>query len=509
MKPQIVTLLLLVLTPSHAAAERRVLLAVGNNQGLAGEEPLRHAESDARRVAALFIALGDVRKADARVLNNAKPKNVEQALVGLGKGTKADTLIVYYSGHGGEAALHLAGEKLPLERLRRKVASFPAGMKILIVDACRSAGAARKKGWGLKKAVAISLAAPPGPRGSVELRAASMGEPSRESDELGGGVFTHYFLTGLRGAADLDSDGQVTLGEVYPFAYNRTLLRSTRAKAQVQHPHADLDYRGVGPLVLTRTSRASSALSFPQGSNVHYLVFRLPSSSVVAEVWADADRRVKVALPSGRYLVHRLGPGRYAATEVALTFGGERKLAAGSFRAYPRELLAQKGGGLLVHRHVIAARYGFVLNTGAEPGQRLSVGYGYNLGSFTIEGRALVGEIYADDVFREHRRRWVGGEALTTWHAGLGPLTASLGSGFSIQARQQLLRHLELGSDPVEESASYLAYGPLVEGGVDIYWGSWVATSLGVNMTLLMFKEIDGLAVTLDSSVWAGVSVAF
>jgi hypothetical protein len=75
-------------------------------------------------------------------------------------------------------------------------------------------------------------------------------------------------------------------------------------------------------------------------------------------------------------------------------------------------------------------------------------------------------------------------------------------------AGEEPLRNLELGSNPVEQSTSYLAYGALVEGGVDIYWGSWVATSLGVNMTLLMYKELDGLAVTLDSSVWAGVSVA-
>ena len=55
----------------EAAGERRVLLAISSNRGLEGEESLRHAKSDARSVAALFVDLGDVRPADAHVLDKA------------------------------------------------------------------------------------------------------------------------------------------------------------------------------------------------------------------------------------------------------------------------------------------------------------------------------------------------------------------------------------------------------------------------------------------------------
>ena len=54
-------------------------------------------------------------------------------------------------------------------------------------------------------------------RGRVILTASQGSELSQEDPELGHGIFTYFVLTGLQGAADFNSDGFVTVQEVYQF----------------------------------------------------------------------------------------------------------------------------------------------------------------------------------------------------------------------------------------------------------------------------------------------------
>src|SRR3712207_6005300 len=63
-------------------------------------------------------------------------------------------------------------------------------------------------------------------RGHAFLTASSADEAAQESDRIQGGFFTHYFLSGLRGAADTSRDGRVTLAEAYQFSYGETLRRT-------------------------------------------------------------------------------------------------------------------------------------------------------------------------------------------------------------------------------------------------------------------------------------------
>jgi uncharacterized caspase-like protein len=55
--------------------------------------------------------------------------------------------------------------------------------------------------------------------GEVVITSSSADELSQESDEVGGSYFTHYLLSGLRGAADTSGDGEVTLDEAYRYVY--------------------------------------------------------------------------------------------------------------------------------------------------------------------------------------------------------------------------------------------------------------------------------------------------
>ena len=70
---------------------------------------------------------------------------------------------------------------------------------------------------------AIALAPVPPATGMAWLFASSDGEVAQESDEIGGALFSHFWTTGLRGAADADGDGRVTLQESFDFAYAQTL----------------------------------------------------------------------------------------------------------------------------------------------------------------------------------------------------------------------------------------------------------------------------------------------
>lgn len=55
---------------------------------------------------------------------------------------------------------------------------------------------------------------------------------STEKDELEHGVFTYFLLEGLRGEADMDRDGIITVDEVYRYVSREV----PRATDQEQHP---------------------------------------------------------------------------------------------------------------------------------------------------------------------------------------------------------------------------------------------------------------------------------
>jgi uncharacterized caspase-like protein len=71
-----------------------------------------------------------------------------------------------------------------------------------------------------------------GGKGKIIITASGPNEVSVENDDLGHGVFTYYLLEGLRGAADSDGDGIVTVDEAYGYVSGAV----PRATGQEQHP---------------------------------------------------------------------------------------------------------------------------------------------------------------------------------------------------------------------------------------------------------------------------------
>ena len=71
-----------------------------------------------------------------------------------------------------------------------------------IIDACLSKTELTAKGFKIGAPFSLKLDSPAGIQGVVTLKSSSSGEASKESSKLAGAVFTHYFLTALKGAGD-------------------------------------------------------------------------------------------------------------------------------------------------------------------------------------------------------------------------------------------------------------------------------------------------------------------
>jgi uncharacterized caspase-like protein len=85
-------------------------------------------------------------------------------------------------------------------------------------------------------------------KGRVIITASRPTELSIELSEFGHGIFTYYLIQGLKGAADLNRDGIVTLQELYGYVEQQVSAKS-RAVGGNQHPVMKGVLEGALPLV--------------------------------------------------------------------------------------------------------------------------------------------------------------------------------------------------------------------------------------------------------------------
>lgn len=309
------TLLLGLLAAAHLCeatdtlqrTSRRFLVAASANDGGPGKARLRFAHQDADAMASVMRSLGGVRAQDALLLQEPDTARLLSTLRELSSqmalqreaGARVE-LVLYYSGHSDEEGLLLGRQKLPYLMLRRALEGSGADVRLAVLDACASGAALRAKGGTRHQAFRIEGAE--GLRGQAFLTSSRAEESSQESDRLKGSVFTRAFLTGLRGAADLDRDGKVTLQEAYRFAYEETLERTSSSSAGPQHPEFQLDLSGSGEVVLTDLARAQAHLEIgPEISG--RIVVSDSSGNAVADLTKKPGRNLTLGLPPGAYRI--------------------------------------------------------------------------------------------------------------------------------------------------------------------------------------------------------------
>jgi hypothetical protein len=184
-----------------------------------------------------------------------------------------DLVLVYYAGHGAPEvdprgvepdglAKYLVpidadpddlyATALPMDEFQIIFNRIEAERVVVFVDACYS-GAAGGRTFAAQRTRAarlddVFLDRLTRAKGRVIVTAARASEVSLELPELGHGIFTHYLVQGLRGAADLDLDGIVALQELYQYL-EQQVSRKSRAAGGNQHPVMKGELEGTLPLV--------------------------------------------------------------------------------------------------------------------------------------------------------------------------------------------------------------------------------------------------------------------
>ncbi|AKJ03782.1 peptidase C14 caspase catalytic subunit p20 [Archangium gephyra] len=375
-----VLLAVLALADEARAAPVRLMVSISNNLGDPTDVPLRYADADARRFHALMLELGQVQPARAYLLGGATVEQVRAAFTEV-RGRAAElaaagaevTLFIYVSAHAQGGQLHLGGGHLPLAELRELAMRVAAPLRVLLLDTCESGIVARRKGGRLVSGYELNLTRLP-LRGEVLISSSGPAESSEEWESLAGSLFTHHLLTGLRGDADVNGDGQVTVSEAYSYAYRRTVSASARGS---QHPVADIDLSGAGEVVLTEPLRHRSAVILPPAAEGTFTVASQPEPDVLLEVDKRAGRALRLAVPPGRYLVRKRLGTRVALASLELPYGGELTVDERSMVERSWSEVALKGGYVDVRASTLLLVGGFQSGPIPQTGGRWRAGAGY------------------------------------------------------------------------------------------------------------------------------------
>jgi hypothetical protein len=392
---RLVPLVLLILHASSGAAVERYAVIIGNNVGAREEVTLRYAESDAARIYDVLKDLGGFHPENVVLLRHEEAATVRRALIAMNDRIRAAgpaqaVLVVYYSGHSDASTLHLGASTLELTELQQLVRGSSSAFRLLVLDSCHSGSLTRLKGGRSAAPLLIRIEEHLAGEGAVVLAASAADEDAQESDEIKGSFFTHYLVSGLIGAADVNNDGKVTLEEAYHYAYESTLRASSRTFAGAQHPSFRYELRGQGDLVLTAVGadpRQRALLEFPEGRS--YLVMQDGADgNVVAEVGA-IDRARRVDLRSGRYFVRGRGRDYLLEGLVTINPGDVHFVRDGELRRLEYARLVRKGGTALrlVHGPQAGYRLRSGLTAGASPCQGVFAGWAVELRHVSVTPR--------------------------------------------------------------------------------------------------------------------------
>lgn len=279
-----------------------------------------------------------------------------------------DTFLLYLSGHGTLTLDPLEGSRLwvlpsdarlddpdrtgiAVAELEELVNDLPARRRVLILDTCHNGRAGSKSSLGaatsqLLQGMRGEIPAPRGEREVAEsearLYAAQYFQPAMEDPALENGVYTHFLIQGLtteRGAADLDDDGLVDVGEAHQYARDHTIAYT----GGLQVPRAE--YRIVGreevylsgsPHTRSAAERALVSAYDAVLDRARILVNGLPRGELPTLIAVDPGAAVlEVETPDGRRILKervRFEPGETVSVEALL----ERRSTGLSLTVGPR-----------------------------------------------------------------------------------------------------------------------------------------------------------------------------
>lgn len=238
-------------TPAHAE-DRRMALLVVNQQGWKQDPYLQYAvRGDLHPLATELKRLGF----QVQTLINQPPqalrKKMKQLQQRLEQTPKIQTFLFYYSGHADRKQLHMGAQVRGAYTHAEFLQAFrtlQVKRKFAIFDACFSGEiirlfgsqeryqqllqAGRIKGVGYRIPIDISRLKTPnqGYEEGFRIITSSL-EMSWELNQYRASVFTYHLLQGLRGPADLDHDGKISVDELFDYT-SRAVKEVTGQKPQ-------------------------------------------------------------------------------------------------------------------------------------------------------------------------------------------------------------------------------------------------------------------------------------
>jgi hypothetical protein len=222
--------------------------------------PLKYAVNDAREFYRYLVEVNKVPKENIwLVLEEEATLERVKSILGTRlrqNAGKEDTVIIYLAGHGAIESdssspdgdglekyilpfnadpKDLYSSALPMREIAQIFQRISSDRLILITDMCYSGAAGGRTvpvpGVRANISGAFLQRISQG-RGRVLLTAGDANEVTVERDDLRHGVFTYFLLEGLRGKADADGNGIVTVDEVYRYVS----IKVPQATGQAQHP---------------------------------------------------------------------------------------------------------------------------------------------------------------------------------------------------------------------------------------------------------------------------------
>lgn len=250
-------LLLMLPTTSYASKDVRLALLIANQQGWAKDPRLNYAVKGD-----LLPMSRSLRRLGFRIhktLINQNPASVRRAfrsvLKRLRQKPRVTTFFFYYSGHADRNYFHMGARRskpLSYKEFANFLNQVQVQRRFAVIDACFSGEIIRQFGSlrhyrNLRQNKAILAKGVERQLAETDLRKhfANQGEQvqglqilsssrflSYESRNRKGSVFTYHFLRGLRGRADLDRDGKISMNELFLYVKPRVLKETGQSPQQ-------------------------------------------------------------------------------------------------------------------------------------------------------------------------------------------------------------------------------------------------------------------------------------
>ncbi|MES1157813.1 MAG: caspase family protein [Haliangium ochraceum] len=418
---------------------RRFALITGASQGGRDRVRLRFAASDARAIRHVLSDLGGLSEGDTvlmldvgRAQMRAGFDRMKQLIAATRAPGARSEMIFYYSGHSDESGLLLGAERVDYAEVRAWVEETGADVRIAVLDSCASGALTRGKGGVHRPPFLVDKSS--AARGHAYLTASAENETAQESDRLGAAYFTHYLVSGLRGAADVSHDGRVTLSEAYQYAFTETLARTEASRGGPQHASYDFQLAGKGDLVMTDLRATSASLVLPPEMSGRLFV-RDAQGQLIAEVHKLPAQPIELGLPPGRYRVTLDDDRRLSEATVDLGAGRSNVLGPSAFVAMVAAATTSRGtaagtaAGTTGTTGTADPATGLWLRQNPEPTETVPVNLSIFPGFDTVGGRATDNAFVAGFFARSANLR---GFSLTLGHHTLhdvrGTAIAAIGN---------------------------------------------------------------------------------